>query len=828
MPIRVTWQGPGSTNHSLEIVNREIVRRLERREEVELGDAGDAQVTVRHAWPLDTNPPDAGRWVVMQPWEYGSIPRRWLDLFRLEVDEVWVYSEFNRVEYVAEGLPEEQVQVIPLGVDERFLALDPDAEPFPLQSRHGFRFLFVGATILRKGIDLLLDAYTSNFTSADDVCLVIKDFGTDSYYRNQNHAAHIRELQRDASAPAIEYISADLPVEAMHSLYRSCDCLVHPYRAEGFGLPIAEAMASGLPVIATGVGGAAGLCTPDTAMLIPARRRPVPHRMAPELVTVSPPWWMEPDVRELGRMMRSAFEGRMDLAKLAGSAQDLIADRFTWEHTAATVAGNLARLGTSAGLPARADTTRLHRLLVAEGARSWEHGNVQEALTHFSRAAEIDRTDDLLFNLAATALATGDLRSAGRLLDELEQRTGTADEGTRGLRETIAAQVANAPVTAGATPAIRWKAAVYSASGYADESRNFLLGLLATGSAPAICLEAVDAKAPARSLDPAERTILDGLGSAPRTGATIEYQHVTPDAIEHPSGGFSVLRTMFETDGLPPQWALRCNLFDEVWVPSEFNRDTFARSGVLREKIRVVPGCFDRRKFDRTNLPPVKVPGARGFRFLSVFDFSPRKGWDLLLRAYAEEFTPTDDVTLVLKVTRFMSGQRTPEHQVRDFLASEGHRHLPNLVLIDDAMPEQELLGLYAACDAFVLPSRGEGWGRPYMEAMALGLPTIGTRWSANLEFMNDSNSFLVDIDGLEPCDRRWDNPLYQGQRWAAPSIRSLREQMRTVIEDRDAARERGANAMADMAQFDRLEVGKQIARAFSTLGHPLNHEITV
>src|SRR5690606_26356631 len=120
----------------------------------------------------------------------------------------------------------------------------------------------------------------------------------------------------------------------------------------------------------------------------------------------------------------------------------------------------------------------------------------------------------------------------------------------------------------------------------------------------------------------------------------------------------------------------------------------------------------------------------------------------------------------------------------------------------------------------------GEGWGRPYMEAMALGLPTIGTRWSANLEFMNDDNSFLVDIDGLEPCDLRWDNPLYQGQRWAAPNVRSLREQMRRVMDDRDAARVRGARARVDVARYDRVEIGRQIGRAFSTFRLPINDEI--
>ena len=44
----------------------------------------------------------------------------------------------------------------------------------------------------------------------------------------------------------------------------------------------------------------------------------------------------------------------------------------------------------------------------------------------------------------------------------------------------------------------------------------------------------------------------------------------------------------------------------------------------------------------------------------------------------------------------------------------------------------KDLPKLYKAADAFVLPSRGEGWGRPHVEAMAMGLPVIATNWSGS------------------------------------------------------------------------------------------------
>ena len=51
--------------------------------------------------------------------------------------------------------------------------------------------------------------------------------------------------------------------------------------------------------------------------------------------------------------------------------------------------------------------------------------------------------------------------------------------------------------------------------------------------------------------------------------------------------------------------------------------------------------------------------------------------------------------------------------------------------ILDEELALRALPRLYAAADAFVLPSRGEGWGRPHVEAMAMGLPVIATNWSA-------------------------------------------------------------------------------------------------
>ena len=117
--------------------------------------------------------------MVFQPWEYGAIPSAWLAPLCDLVDEVWVPTSFVKGGFVQSGVPAERVQVIPLGIDPDLFS--PSGPALPLPTSKKFKFLFVGGTIHRKGIDVLLRAYGRAFYRSDDVCLVIKDMGGGFY-----------------------------------------------------------------------------------------------------------------------------------------------------------------------------------------------------------------------------------------------------------------------------------------------------------------------------------------------------------------------------------------------------------------------------------------------------------------------------------------------------------------------------------------------------------------------------------------------------------------------------------------------------------------------
>jgi glycosyltransferase involved in cell wall biosynthesis len=366
--LGIVWEGPQLDLHSFAQVNRELCLRLiERGHELALipskvGNraarpfSGQAllearfhrslgrptAVHVRQQWPPSFTPPLDGHWVIMQPWEFGSLPRSWIGPMTDWVDEVWAYTRFVRDSYITSGVPEDRVHVVPLGVDP--LRFHPGAKPYPLKTRKAFKFLFVGGTIHRKGIDVLLKAYAETFTASDPVCLVIKDVGGASFYRGQTAGERIGRIQEQSGAPEIEYLDEELDGDELAGLYTACDCLVHPYRGEGFGLPIAEAMASGLPVIVTGQGAALDYCNEENAFLIPARIMHFREKRIGELETVDYPYLAEPDLAILRDSMRTVVDHPAKAQAKGRAAKAYIRSHLTWDHAVDAIEARLGQL----------------------------------------------------------------------------------------------------------------------------------------------------------------------------------------------------------------------------------------------------------------------------------------------------------------------------------------------------------------------------------------------------------------------------------------------------------------------------------------------------
>jgi len=343
-------------------------------------------------------------------------------------------------------------------------------------------------------------------------------------------------------------------------------------------------------------------------------------------------------------------------------------------------------------------------------------------------------------------------------------------------------------------------------------------------------------------LDPSSLQILEGLRRQPVDTWDIDIwiSHKPPQRYpKWPYRGltyikreplFIIGRSMTETHRIPSSWVRDiARLVDEVWIPSKHSVHAFTGAGVNPAAIQLIPEPIDESLFDPHKTKPMPLPGKRAFNFLSSFKLEPRKGWKLLVKAWMEEFSANDDVALYLHTYLFNDPDPRNARRIRSRIKRYvntlefAERDLdarplpfPNLHVLSDEIPTYAMPSLYKACQAFVLPTHGEGWGLPMMEAMAMGLPTISTNWGGCKEFMKKTNSYLLPIERFEDATGVDFEP---GAKWAVASLDALKAAMRHLVQHPDHSLAIGARARSDVVnRFNRHAVAERMLQRLDEL----------
>jgi GT2 family glycosyltransferase len=341
------------------------------------------------------------------------------------------------------------------------------------------------------------------------------------------------------------------------------------------------------------------------------------------------------------------------------------------------------------------------------------------------------------------------------------------------------------------TRELAWHSVLNLPTGYAHSSRELVTALDRQGVRVSYRYvygpgTAHPEKEPAHS----ESLVVDAIRARQLRPDSVQVVYAQGDVFDSCSGAYRIGYTMLETDRIPADWVRQANRMDEVWVPSQFNAATFRASGVTRPifvmPLGVDPNHFNPRIARRT------LPGV--YTFLSNFEWGERKAPQLLLRAFNQEFRADEPVILLVK-----SNNLDPTIDVRREIARMqldprgGRIHFS----LNQMTPTHQLGVLYRSADCFVLPTRGEGWGLPVIEAMACGLPVIATDWSAHCDFMTPEIAYPLPVERIVRADAKC--PYYEGFHWAEPSFADLRRLMRHVFQNQAEGRARGEAAAREV-----------------------------
>ena len=276
----------------------------------------------------------------------------------------------------------------------------------------------------------------------------------------------------------------------------------------------------------------------------------------------------------------------------------------------------------------------------------------------------------------------------------------------------------------------------------------------------------------------------------------VTFQVQLPDEWDPNLGKYNVgISAVVETDICNPEWVNRCNLMDEIIVPSTFTKNVITKSGYLTKKITVVPEWFNENILK--NNSDLNLGLKTNFNFLIISQLNSqnpeddRKNIFNTIKWLCEEFKDNKDVGIVIK-TNLGKGTSIDKKMTVSLISQMiqviGKNNFPKIYLLHGLMKSEEIAQVYQnkKIKCLVSATRGEGYGLPLIDAAAAGIPVVATNWSGHLDFLKDK-FVKIDYTLKEIRKEKIDNRIFlEGFRWAEPNENDFKEKVKNVYENYD------------------------------------------
>lgn len=236
-------------------------------------------------------------------------------------------SSFCRDVLVDAGVAPDRTAIVPMAVTDGIEGVEPGRIP----RARALKLLHVtnAADLDRNGTPLALAAYRAAFEPADDVTLVVRDYGSYSAAVDAEVAAL---AQRGYD---VRYWPMFFAEDRLGAFLGAFDALLAPFRGEGFGIKLLDAMACATPPVCPFYGGPRDFVDDSVAVALDYDLVPVSAGYDQAQIALgNEPRWAECRHGSLVEVLRGLLDDPAGLARRGTAARERALSRFTWRHTA--------------------------------------------------------------------------------------------------------------------------------------------------------------------------------------------------------------------------------------------------------------------------------------------------------------------------------------------------------------------------------------------------------------------------------------------------------------------------------------------------------------
>ncbi len=248
--------------------------------------------------------------------------------------------------------------------------------------------------------------------------------------------------------------------------------------------------------------------------------------------------------------------------------------------------------------------------------------------------------------------------------------------------------------------------------------------------------------------------------------------------------GPKIAYNVWESTLQPEEFFNELLKYDEIWVPSKWQRECTINQGANPDKVKVVPEGVDIHTFFPEEVGKLEQYNDGKFKFLLFGRWDYRKSTKEIIETFLKTFSPDEPVDLIVSIDNMwgeeMDGYKTTEERLEGYELTD-----PRIKMIHFPTREDYIKYLKTG-HVFVSCARSEGWNLPLIEAMACGTPSIYSECSAQMEFA-EGKGIPVKIVGEKPANAndygRYTMSELPGN-YYEPDFEDLSKKMRFVYEN--------------------------------------------